>query len=188
MGLFKKIFRVFTGEQPEEFQETSDLFEEVTSSSNAKDAAYEENAGNSLIKITITKNTFLKEKEVISIAIPNTVTKLTQAQIADAKNYNITAIDLSDCDNVLILGDNVFSAFNFKKVILPENIEEIGERAFYGCDSLMKIDLSNCWKLKSIKGHAFESCCNLTHVRLPEDIEEIGEYAFHGCRSLEYII
>ena len=216
MELFKKIFTAITGEQPKKLQDISDRLKKVASSledgtlmekiknavskfaneegeeldteantlsskvAKKKEAACKENAGSSLIKITC-------NKKVVPITIPNAEEKIVRAHIADYK-LSITAIDLSNCENIRTLGDNVFSASRYlSKVVLPKNIEVIGACAFKDCASLTSIDLSNYKKLRVIGSHAFDSCENLSIIRLPESIEEISRGAFKNCTSLTYL-
>ncbi|MFN9959261.1 MAG: leucine-rich repeat domain-containing protein, partial [bacterium] len=69
---------------------------------------------------------------------------------------------------------------------LPEGLEEIGEEAFRGCESLHAIIIPPF--VKKIPAKAFYSCSQLTSMELPEGLEEIGEEAFRGCESLHAII
>ena len=53
---------------------------------------------------------------------------------------------------------------NLEKVILPENVEGIGNQAFYGCEKLSSLDF------------------------LPESVSTFGEEAFAGCIGLKEIV
>ena len=85
----------------------------------------------------------------------------------------------------------------FNKCILLEEInfsktalEEIGDRAFYDCESLKTLTLNE--KVKTIGGYAFEYC-PLTNVTkdnpegkdafvIPNSVTSIGDYAFSGTK------
>ena len=54
----------------------------------------------------------------------------------------------------------------------------IGENAFYGCDNLKKIQISN--GVKEIGKNAFRSCLALEQISLGNAIEEMGQEAFHN--------
>ena len=58
----------------------------------------------------------------------------------------------------------------------------IANSAFYGCSSLVNIELPN--SLKNIDNSAFAQCTSLTKVLIPESVEFIGEYAFEWCSAL----
>ena len=70
---------------------------------------------------------------------------------------------------------------NIQRVILPETIEFIGERAFAG-SSIANVDFSK--SLKTIGDSAFENCNNLTFVTLPENLLSIDNSAFYRCFNL----
>lgn len=71
------------------------------------------------------------------------------------------------------------------KVILPQSIESLGDRAFKGCSSLQGISgLNNITELGIA---CFESCTSLTIIDLPEGLKKIGSYAFAGCEGLSAI-
>ena len=63
-----------------------------------------------------------------------------------------------------------------------EAIEEIGDRAFYGCVYLM--DLSVGDRLTSIGDSAFTNCVSLKELSFPDSLATIGAYAFTSCSSL----
>lgn len=68
-------------------------------------------------------------------------------------------------------------------IVLPDTIEEIGQRAFYNCPYLSRVyGIENCFRLTSIGDFAFEYCDGIRRMNLPDNILFIGEYAFYGCR------
>lgn len=73
-----------------------------------------------------------------------------------------------------------------KRVIVPQHITEIGEFAFYNCETIQEIILPK--HLKSIGSFAFYSCSSLIHIDIPEQVELIGNGAFSYCAHLESII
>jgi hypothetical protein len=52
----------------------------------------------------------------------------------------------------------------------------IGDRAFFGCQSLESVTLPA--GLESIGNHAFQSCWSLGAIELPSTLQSIGNYAF----------
>lgn len=90
---------------------------------------------------------------------------------------------MSNCKKLHKICTQSFSSCeNLQKIILPENIEEIGELAFSNCVALTSIDLSNCKKLDRIGTSAFNWCPSLEEVLLPESLSAIGNGAFCGCK------
>ena len=66
---------------------------------------------------------------------------------------------------------------------LPNSIIEIGEGAFFYCQSLTG-SLTIPSSVTSIPNYAFCACSGLTSVILPNSVTSIGKYAFDGCTSL----
>ena len=75
---------------------------------------------------------------------------------------------------------------NLVTVTLNDGLEEIGEAAFYFCNTLREIDMPR--SVKKIKMSAFGFCGGLTRVKLDEGLEEIEERAFFFCESLREIV
>jgi len=63
-------------------------------------------------------------------------------------------------------------------------LEIIGYQAFYGCKSLMSINLSS---VKIVESWAFYCCKALTNVKFGKELESIRGGAFLRCTSLERI-
>lgn len=71
---------------------------------------------------------------------------------------------------------------NDESVVIPENIDVIGDGAFYNCSSLTSITIPD--SVKSIGYYAFSSCFSLTSVTVPNSVKSIGDHAFSSCSSL----
>lgn len=104
-----------------------------------------------------------------TIVIPNQVTY-------NDKDYPVTSI-----------GSNAFASVYqpVKKIILPENLKNIGDGAFWGLPITGTLDLPP--NLKYIGNNAFYGCVYLTDVTLPDSLQSIGSAAFYGCSSLTEI-
>ena len=64
------------------------------------------------------------------------------------------------------------------------SLTSIGKYAFYWCESLTSIDLSSCTSLTTISQATFNYCESLTSIKLPDSVTSIESYAFRGCSSL----
>ena len=66
------------------------------------------------------------------------------------------------------------------------NVECIGIKAFYGCESLKKVSIPN--SVTTIERDAFSGCTELTSVNIPNTVTVIRERCFFNCKSLPSII
>ena len=62
------------------------------------------------------------------------------------------------------------------------DVIEIGEQAFYNCDSLTSVTIGN--SVTTIGEEAFSRCYSLTSVTIGDSVTTIGDYAFLQCYSL----
>ena len=111
-------------------------------------------------------------------------------QIRDGKVYvvsNFTDTKLK----TIIFGNNVekigerafFGSVDLKDVILSNSVLEIGKQAFYGCVNVKNIYLGN--KITKIGEEAFNSCHSIASITIPENITFIGSKAFFNCTHLK---
>jgi len=68
---------------------------------------------------------------------------------------------------------------------VPEDVTEIGERAFSGCSGLTSIDIPN--SVTKIGDCAFVDCSGLTSIDIPNSVTKIGKSVFWGCTGLTSI-
>ena len=76
------------------------------------------------------------------------------------------------------------------EAIIPEKIDgkkvtEIGDRAFYQCDSLKSVTIPN--SVTSIGYCAFYQCYNLISITIPKSVTSIGSCAFVWCYRLSSV-
>jgi len=77
-----------------------------------------------------------------------------------------------------------FAGWKIHRVILPEDLTEIGNSAFYGCENLSEINLPET--VTCIRNGTFADCKNLHRIDLPDGLKEIETSAFSGS-GLTYI-
>ncbi|MCR5166757.1 MAG: leucine-rich repeat domain-containing protein [Oscillospiraceae bacterium] len=71
---------------------------------------------------------------------------------------------------------------NLEEAVLPENLTDIPEKAFYDCKSLSSINIPD--SIEIINEQAFAGCKNLTTFYFPKNLKEIKNQAF-GCSGLQ---
>ena len=71
-------------------------------------------------------------------------------------------------------------------VVVPDDVNEIGEHAFARCTSIKTVDTGR--QVTIIAAHAFDGCTALTDVNIGISVMTIGDAAFAGCAVTEYAI
>ena len=104
---------------------------------------------------------------------------------AFAYNTQITKCDLSgvtDWGTPATLPGNVFTSCTaLQEVKLPDNVQVIGEYAFFNCTALTTVNLS---QVTRIDESAFWGCTSLKTLTL-DNVTTIDHDAFYGCTGLE---
>ena len=71
------------------------------------------------------------------------------------------------------------------ELVIPEDVTEIKEYAFYGCTCIRSVVIGN--GVASIGDEAFHGCTGLTSITIPNSVTSIGDYAFEDCTGLTSI-
>lgn len=86
---------------------------------------------------------------------------------------------------VTSIGMGAFSGkTGIEKVILPDTVISIEDKAFENCSALAEI---NWDRVSYIGKNAFAGCSSLAVSRLPEGIAFVSERSFMGCASIESV-
>ena len=117
-----------------------------------------------------------------SVIIPDSVEIIEK----DAFSYcgNLCSVIFSD--GLKIIGKNAFyGCGNLFKIKIPETVEKIGTFAFGGCENLWCVYIDN---LLEIGNQAFDGCESLDGISCPYRLEDlkIGEGAFNNCPSFHW--
>ena len=73
-----------------------------------------------------------------------------------------------------------------KTVMIENRVTNIGDFAFYGCDSLSSMTIGN--SVTSIGDYAFYECKELTNLTIPDSVTNIGSSVFYSCSGLQSVI
>ncbi|MDO5312306.1 MAG: leucine-rich repeat protein [bacterium] len=110
------------------------------------------------------------------------------------------AADVVIADGTVEIGDSTFEGYEYiTHVSIPESVERIGGRAFYGCASLSDVSFAEAVRadphgdgvvggVRCIGDSAFEGCAALKSARLPSCVTNIGGQAFAGCGGLKDLV
>ncbi len=125
-------------------------------------------------------------KTLSSIEIPEeingeTILSIGERAFYDNKNLQSVAIP----NSVTSIGESAFyGCSNLKSVVIPNSVTSIGNTAFYNCDNLQSVGMPD--NITSIGAYAFSDCHNLQSVVIPNSVTSVGAYAFYGCDNLQY--
>ena len=86
-----------------------------------------------------------------------------------------------DGQAVTMIARDAFAGTSIESVVIPDSVNIVVARAFYGCDQLKTVDFGD--GIIEIQEEAFRECTALESIILPKNLETIGEGAFYGCTS-----
>lgn len=149
--------------------------------------------GKGIAVITVTDNES-GEKKTITANIKSNATDIPDGVVIEngvLKKWpcNLIPIDGKVIlpNNITEIGDDVFAYCNELSAIeIPNSVNKIGIKAFKGCKSLKSIAIPG--SVETIRGEAFKDCSALANVTLENGIRNIGEYAFANCSSLTKVV
>ncbi len=140
---------------------------------------------------------------VSSITIPSSIKKIGKWAFF---NCNLDSVDITDLSawckiefeysdtfipseiysNPLSRAGHLFiKGKEVTNIVLPNDVVEISNGAFFNCQGLSSITLSN--NTKKIGKAVFCHCENLETIIIPDSLSTIGEQAFYGCSKLNDI-
>ncbi len=86
-------------------------------------------------------------------------------------------------DNVVNIGDRAFAnCADLYSVVIGKRVVSIGASAFDGCDQLTDVKMSN--SVMSMGENVFRNCADLTSIELSSAISVVSPGAFYGCTDL----
>ena len=125
-----------------------------------------------------------------SVIIPNSVTKigewafyecegLTEVNIYDLSAWCRIDFGLNYANPMYYAKKLKLNGTEIKDLVIPNNITQIKDYAFYSCTGLTSVTIPN--SVTKIGDHAFSECYGLTSVSIPNSVTEIGSDAFESC-------
>ena len=105
--------------------------------------------------------------------------KITENTLIEVLDKNITKVIIPN--NVEIIGNGAFRDTSLTEVVIPDSVITIGLRAFQDCKNLTSVKIGN--NVEIIGGKAFENT-SITEVDIPDSVKTINYNAFSECSSL----
>ncbi|MBQ0027671.1 MAG: leucine-rich repeat protein [Lachnospiraceae bacterium] len=123
---------------------------------------------------------------ITKVEIQDGVTHIGDWSLSFLSAYYYSKTPISEVtipDSVVSIGEHAFDSAKFKSLnlVLPANLREIGDYAFYTAQGLNSVTIPE--NVKYIGNRAFYGCSSLknaTYGQLKNEVE-IGEYAFYNC-------
>ena len=129
---------------------------------------------------------YIDEAEYITLKTKGFEYKLfgEYASIKKYKAYNktVTMKDTIAGKKITKLWPNSMANNSFEKVVLPNNLIQIGKKSFANCSGLREIVIPDT--VKFIGNEAFANCKNLEKVTLPNNLVYMGKDVFINCDKL----
>lgn len=99
-------------------------------------------------------------------------------------NGSVQAIILPP--NIQTIGERAFkNCSSLESITFPDGLQSIGEQAFYECSNLKSLVFPET--MSSIEKEAFTRCYKISNVIIPDNVTTIGEEAFYSCESLKTV-
>lgn len=120
-----------------------------------------------------------------TLKVTGEITSTTITEIANAMNSNTEVkinLDLSETDGLTEIPKKSFQfCSNLISINIPKSVTIISSQSFED-SGLTSVMLPN--NLQNIENHAFFKCSNLASIEIPDSVTTIGTYAFYNCSSL----
>ena len=143
--------------------------------------------------VTIPMECFKATTGLASIVLPQSINTLEEGAFSGSGLSGF--VDLSAYANLVSIKTSAFSGTPLSEVKLPNNLTELGERAFENCYSLKVITIPS--KISVINQLTFSRCTSLENVVFVSsgqengvnnyNLQEIMAKAFYGCTGLRNV-
>lgn len=125
----------------------------------------------------------LSDKERVKISDVNGFATLTDGDSKILVRYIGSGTKPILPDDITEIGSRAFSGRNYiTDILIPSGVKLIGDYAFFGCYGATNLSIPE--SVESIGNYAFSNCSNLTSVTIPDGVKVIGKSAFYGCSAL----
>lgn len=129
--------------------------------------------------VNVGTNAFSSCKNLNYIILPESIDSIKEGAFMES---GLMKINIPQ--NTKFIGYNAFNSVSITDLELPNSISVIEGMAFYGCNNLQKVKLSQ--GIKQITNGCFAQCLNLQSIVIPSQVEEIVVWAIES-NVLNYV-
>lgn len=117
--------------------------------------------------------------KVTEITLPDFITSIGKDVF---KGSQVTKVTLNE--GLISIGSQAFGWSRISEINFPKSLRQIDEAAFYRCENLSVVDLSQT-ALTKIVHESFSYCSGITELKLPAGLKEIEYQAFIESLNLK---
>lgn len=129
-------------------------------------------------------STFAYCRSLSKVVLSRNLKKIGESCFQDCS----ALLDIEIPDSVGTIDSYAFSACtSLESVKIGANVNNIPNHCFYKCVGLNEIVFSDQGNLKSIGENAFWGCASLVELNVPNGVTELSHYSFSGCSMLEKV-
>ena len=134
---------------------------------------------NELLNITgINTEAFINDEDIVSVTFPS-----NYIEIKERAFFNCSNLTYLTMDSVVTIGEGAFKNCNFFRVSFSNNLEIIGNEAFYNSGTISQLPNS----ITRIGEYAFYNC-DIKDLILTSTTNIIGAHAFNNCNNTTFYI
>lgn len=131
----------------------------------------------------LTTCSFQPAKNMVSVRIPASVTKIGEGAFSDLKNLKTVTFALGSQLETIVR--TAFSGSGVTTIELPDSLKTIGYGAFLNCQGLKNMTIPS--GVETIEEDAFFNCRSLETISIPASVTSIGKSVFGSCLNLKTI-
>lgn len=107
---------------------------------------------------------------------------LSKVNITDISAWCKISFDNYSANPIYYAHKLILNGEEVKDIVIPNDITEIKNYAFYSCTGLNSVTIPN--SVTIIGNDAFRKCSDLIRVTIGDSVNKIGNHTFSGCTSL----
>ena len=127
-----------------------------------------------------------KKSAAINLKLTGTLTTTKNSDFRQLRDlcWQLRNLDLSEATCPVLPKNAFHSRHHLQRIILPNQLQEIGTQAFFACDNLQEVVIPK--SVTKVGAAAFSGCKSLKNITI-EGTPEIGEFSFANLEGVQVI-